>query len=65
MQGIKCCRFEEGKASDQWFASCEQLLQSRWQPSNGRGDGQLRPHPPDPPMLLRLTRVHNRFLRGR
>ena len=65
VQVIKRCRFEEGKASDQWFASCHQLLQSRWQPPHGRGGVQSRLHPIEAPTLLRLTRVHNRFLRSR
>ena len=63
-------RFEEGKASDQWFASCSQLLQSRWQAPNGTLYPHLTPSPqPNPshptPTLVRLTRIHNRFLRSR
>ncbi|KAL3151478.1 hypothetical protein ABBQ38_012478 [Trebouxia sp. C0009 RCD-2024] len=58
-------RFEEGKANDQWFASCQQLVQSRWQPPPGGGFAHLSPHPSNTPTVLRLTRVHNRFLRSR
>ena len=51
-------RFEEGKVTDKWFASCVDLLKSRFQSENmgeyGITDIQV----------TRVTRVHNRFLRN-
>ncbi len=60
--GVCWCRFEEGKVGDQWLASCSQLLEARWQQPTGLGYPHLGSQPP---VLQRLTRVHNRFLRSR
>ncbi|DBA66636.1 TPA: Leucine-rich repeat-containing protein 9 [Trebouxia sp. C0005] len=55
-------RFEEGKVGDQWMATCSQLLEARWQQPTGLGPRHLGSQHP---VLQRLTRVHNRFLRSR
>ncbi|DBA94023.1 TPA: Leucine-rich repeat-containing protein 9 [Trebouxia sp. C0004] len=55
-------RFEEGKVGDQWLATCSQLLEARWQQPTGLGYRHLGSQHP---VLQRLTRVHNRFLRSR
>ena len=44
-------RFEEGKITDKWFASCVDLVRAR---SNK-----------DTLQVTRVTRIHNRFLRNR
>ena len=52
-------RLEDGKPSDVWYTSCEDLLLSRFYNSDFRAYnvGDLRVH--------RVTRIHNRFLRNR
>ena len=53
-------RFEEGKISDKWFTSCDDLIKSRF-------DSEImkRKHGIENIQTLRVTRIHNRFLRNR
>lgn len=53
-------RFEEGKTTDKWFTSCDDLIKSRFDSElmkKKHGIGNIR--------TLRVTRIHNRFLRNR
>lgn len=53
-------RFEEGKPTDKWFSSCEDLIKSRFDPEIMKSKyGYENIH------ILRVTRIHNRFLRNR
>ena len=52
-------RLEDGKQTDVWYTSCEDLLKSRFYAKHFRAYniGDIRVH--------RVTRIHNRFLRNR
>ena len=53
-------RFEEGKLSDKWFTSCDDLIKSRFD-----SDLMKKKHGVENIQTLRVTRIHNRFLRNR
>lgn len=53
-------RFEEGKASDKWFTSCDDLIKSRFD-----ADTMKKKFGIESVQTLRVTRIHNRFLRNR
>lgn len=53
-------RFEEGKPSDKWFTSCDDLVKSRFDKEYMKrkfGIYDLT--------ISRVTRIHNRFLRNK
>jgi hypothetical protein len=53
-------RFEEGKPTDKWFTSCDDLIRSRFDTEQMKrkfGIADIS--------ILRVTRIHNRFLRNR
>ena len=52
-------RFEEGKHNEKWFTSCIDLLTSRFNAED------LSSHGIYGLKILRITRIHNRFLRQR
>ncbi len=52
-------RFEEGKPSDKWFQSCNDLAKSRFNPEQMKFFGISGIN------VTRVTRIHNRFLRNR
>jgi len=52
-------RYEEGKPSDKWFASCVDLVKSRFNPEQMKFFGIMGID------VTRVTRIHNRFLRNR
>lgn len=53
-------RFEEGKPTDKWFSSCDDLIKSRFDT-----DLMKRKFGIADINMLRVTRIHNRFLRNR
>lgn len=53
-------RFEEGKPADKWFSSCDDLIKSRFD-----ADLMKRKFGIADINILRVTRIHNRFLRNR
>lgn len=53
-------RFEEGKPTDKWFTSCDDLIRSRFD-----SDTMKRKFEIADINILRVTRIHNRFLRNR
>lgn len=53
-------RFEEGKASDKWFTSCDDLIRSRFDSEIMKKKFGIHDI-----TILRVTRIHNRFLRNR
>ena len=52
-------RFEEGKPTDKWFTSCVDLVRSRFNPEQMKFFGIIGIN------VMRVTRIHNRFLRNR
>ena len=52
-------RFEEGKPSDKWYSSCVDLVRSRFNLEHMRAFGVAGIN------VVRVTRLHNRFLRNR
>ena len=53
-------RFEEGRPTDKWFTSCDDLIRSRFDT-----DYMKKRHGITDITILRVTRIHNRFLRNR
>lgn len=53
-------RFEEGKPTDKWFSSCEDLIKSRFDPELMKAKYGY-----ENIQIIRVTRIHNRFLRNR
>lgn len=52
-------RFEEGKPADKWYSSCVDLVRSRFNPDHMKRFGITGIN------VVRVTRIHNRFLRNR
>lgn len=52
-------RFEEGKPTDKWFQSCNELAKGRFNPEQMKFFGITGIN------VTRVTRIHNRFLRNR
>ncbi|KAK2944741.1 putative leucine rich repeat protein [Blattamonas nauphoetae] len=52
-------RFEEGKESDPWAQSCNQVCETRFDPTKTKKFGVDNFH------ISAITRIHNRFLRAR
>lgn len=53
-------RFEEGKPNDKWYTSCDDLIRSRFD-----ADIMKKKFNICDITVLRVTRIHNRFLRNR
>jgi hypothetical protein len=53
-------RFEEGKLADKWFSSWDDLIKSRFDPAIMKKKFGIHDI-----SILRVTRIHNRFLRNR
>ena len=52
-------RFEEGRLQDKWFSSCFDLVKSRFNAEQMKAFGIIGIN------VIRVTRIHNRFLRNR